>query len=120
MIKKTMIATAVYLLVIFGLYSLIYRFDYQLDKMSNILLIVGFLSASAGLLSITNAQNVFIGFRYFFKNLTRRRDEEKVSFYDYKEEKYHNEHTYLSKLILFVGLFIVMIAIVLAFIHIKK
>lgn len=118
-LKTTLVTVLVYTLVLFGFYTLFYRFNYQIDKISNVLFIIGFLSFGAGLLSVTNAQNVFIGFRYFFKQLFRPKDEEKVSFYDYKEEKFHNKHTYVSKMILFIGLFLIIIAIVLAVIYIN-
>ena len=118
-LKKTLITILIYSIVLFCFYSLIYGFKYQIDSISNVLFIIGFLSFGAGLLSVTNAQNVFIGFRYFFKNLFKPKDEEKISFYEFKEEKYQEKHTYVSKLILFVGLFLIIIAIVLAITYLR-
>lgn len=116
MIKRILIFTGVYLLLLFLFHTLFYQFDYTLESASDSLFYIGIVSLFSGLVAVTNAQNVFIGFRYFVVQLFKRKsDPDKVTYAEYKDLKMHTKFTYVSVVILIVGAVFVAASLILGF-----
>ncbi|WP_025725425.1 DUF3899 domain-containing protein [Acholeplasma granularum] len=116
-IKKTLVIFAIYLAVTFGFHYLFYKFNFALENLSNTFFYVGIVSFFAGLIAVTNAQNVFIGFRYFIVQRFQKKDNpDRLSYSEYKDEKINTKFTYVSVVILLVGLAYVITSVILGLI----
>ena|SRR5690554_2198021 len=113
-LKRTLIITSIYLILTFGFHYLFYRTNYSLENMSNILFYIGISSFFAGLIAVTNAQNVFIGFRFFIiQRFQRKNNPNRMSYSEYKDEKINTNFTYVSVVILVVGLAYIITSVIL-------
>jgi hypothetical protein len=104
-LKRIIFTTSIYLVITFLFHYLFYRLSFELDSISNTLFYVGITSFFSGLIGVTNAQNVFIGFRYFIVQKFQRKDNsEYLSYSEYNKDKIRSEFTYVSVLILIIGI----------------
>jgi hypothetical protein len=104
-LKRIIFTTIIYLVITFLFHYLFYRLSFELDSISNTLFYVGITSFFSGLIGVTNAQNVFIGFRYFIVQKFQRKDNsEYLSYSEYNKDKIRSEFTYVSVLILIIGI----------------
>lgn len=115
MAKKIIYGILSYLIPLILFQLIFYQFKFNLENTSNVFFYIGIFSFVFGLVAITNAQNVFIGFRYYLSQLFKRREiEEKVSYSEYKEDKYNKTYTYKTVVLLIVGISFIVISLILA------
>lgn len=120
MIKKIIYSILAYIIPLVLFHLIFYRFELKLEYISNSLFYIGIFSFIFGLVSITNAQNVFIGFRYYMSQLFKRNKlEEKLSYSEYKEDKYNSTYTYKTVVLLVVGIVLIISSLIISQISMK-
>lgn len=118
-LKRTSIITAIYLVITFGFHYMLYRLNFNFESISNSLFYIGIMSFFAGIIAVTNAQNVFIGFRFFIVQRFQRKDNpDRLSYSEYKDEKMNTKFTYVSVVILVVGLAFIIASVILGILSI--
>lgn len=71
-------------------------------------------------MGITNAHNIFIGFRYYITQRFKRKDNpDKITYGEYRDQKVNNKFTYVSVVILILGITFIITSVILGLIHIN-
>lgn len=115
MAKKIIIGVLSYLIPLVLFHLILYRLDFRAEYISNSFFYVGIFSFTFGLIAITNAHNVFIGFRYYISQLFKKKDdEERIPYSEYKEDKYNKTYTYKTVVLLVTGIVFIILALLIA------
>ncbi len=73
---------------------------------------------SIGIITTTNITDVFLGFKYSFRQLWGRRNKEHLSFYDYQNSKKKDRKSTGGLATLIVGIMVVGAASIIAVIYV--
>ena len=102
------------------MHMLFHKFEFNYFTLSETFFYTGILSFFSGLMGITNAHNIFIGFRYYITQRFRKKDSpEKITYGEYRDQKLNNKFTYISVVILVVGIIFIITGVILGLIAIN-
>ncbi len=115
MIKRTIGSLFVGLLGSFILLETAYDGEYVLKNIIDAGFLVGFILASFGLITLSNATQVFHGITFAFKQMFGRKQQTHMAFYDYKRSKERDREKTTGVPMLVIGLLFVIVTAIISY-----
>lgn len=88
--------------------------DMKTQNISDALFVIGLFMFFMGLISMTKAREVFIGFKYTFKTRFSRKFDKSKSYYDYSAEQKKNSTEVLGIPMFIIGIIYIAVSYYLA------
>ncbi len=108
---------------VIGSYILLITAYHSIFTLQNIIdagFVVGMLLTSFGIITLTNATQVFQGITFSFKQMFSRKNYTHLAFYDYKRSKQQNREKTTGVPTLAVGLLFITVSAVISYIYFIK
>lgn len=91
-----------------------YDGNMKTQNISDALFVIGLFMFFMGLIAMTNARKIFIGFKYTFKTRFSRKFDKSKSYYDYSNEQNKNNTTVLGTPMFILGIVYIAVSLYLA------
>ncbi len=91
-----------------------YEGDLKTQNISDALFVIGLFMFFMGLISVSKAREVFIGFKYTFKTRFSKKFDKSMSYYDYSSEQKKNNTEVLGIPMFIVGVIYIAVSYYLA------